>query len=71
MMQPEGDERGCRKAEFFGPEHACDHHVAARFQLTVGLQADAAPQIVENKRLMRFSNSQFPGNAGVFNARER
>ena len=66
----ERDQRGRRESELFGPQHAGDHDVAARLQLAVGLQADAAAQIVEDQGLVRLGDAQLPGNAGVLDARQ-
>ena len=56
------------KAEFLGAQQRGDDHVAAGLQLAVGLHDDAAAQIVEHERLVRFGQAQFPGNAGVLDA---
>ena len=67
----ERDERRGREAKFLGAEDGGDHHVAARFEAAVGLQHDAAAQVVEHERLVRFGDAEFPGQAGVLDARER
>ena len=67
----ERDERRGGEAEFLGAEDRGDHHVAARLEAAVGLQDDAAAQVVEHQRLVRFGDAQLPRQAGVLDARER
>ena len=38
---------------------------------TVGLQHDAAAQVVQHQRLMRLGDAQFPRQARVLDARQR
>ena len=63
-----GDQRRGGKTEFLGAEQGGDDHVAAGLQLAVGLDDDAAAQIVEDQRLVGFGQAQFPGDAGVLDA---
>ena len=56
------------KAEFLRPQQGGDDHVAARFQLAVGLDGDAAAQIVQHQGLVGFGQAQFPRNARVLDA---
>ncbi len=62
------DQSSGGKTKLFRAEQRRDHHVAAGFQLAVGLHRDAAAQIIENQSLMRFRQAQFPRQAGVFDA---
>ena len=55
------------KAEFLGSEECGDHHIAARLQLPVRFDCDTAAQIVEDQRLVRFSQTEFPGQPGMLN----
>ncbi len=55
------DQRSRREAEFLGPEHAGDNHVAPRLQLAICLQLHAAAEVVEHEGLMRFRDPEFPG----------
>ena len=66
-MQPNGDERRSREAELLRPEQAGNGDVAAGFDLAVGLDDDAAAQVVHDEHLLRFSDAQFPRETGVLN----
>ena len=68
MMQPSDDQRRGGKTEFLRAQQRGDDHIAAGFQLAVGFHRDAAAQIIQDKRLMRFGQAQFPRNAGVLDA---
>ena len=48
------------EAELLGAEQRGDDHVAAGLQLAVGLDDDAAAQIVEHQRLVRLGQAQLP-----------
>ncbi len=65
-----GHERRGREAELFGPQQRGDGHVASGLQLAIGLDADAAAQIVHDQHLLRLGQSQLPGNAGVLERSE-
>ncbi len=67
----ERDQRRGGEAEFLGAEDRGDHDVAAGLEAAVGLQHDAAAQIVQHQRLVRFGDAEFPRQAGVLDARER
>ena len=56
----ERDERRRREAEFFGAEERCDDDVAARLELAIRLQDDAAAQVVEHERLMGLGDAELP-----------
>ena len=58
------ERRGC-ESELFGAEQRGDHDVATGLQLAVGLNANAAAQIVEQQHLLRFSQSELPRNASM------
>ena len=59
------DERRGREAELLGAEQRGDRDVAAGLQLAVGLDRDAAAQVVEHQRLVRLGEAELPGQAGV------
>ena len=67
----QGDQRTRGEAHLLGPEQRGDHHVPPGLQSTVGLQNDAAAQVVHHQGLMRFGNAQFPRQAGMLDAGER
>ena len=65
------DQRRRGEAEFFGAQDRGDHDIATGLELAVGFQPHARAQVVEHQRLVRLSDAQFPGNAGVLDARQR
>ena len=65
-----GDQRAGAEAEFLRAEQGADDDIAAGFQLAVGLQDDPPAKIVQDERLLRFGDAHFPGDAGIFDARE-
>ncbi len=65
----QGDERRRGKAVFLGAQERCNGHGAACHQLAVRLNDDPVSEIVQNQRLMRLRQSQFPGQAGMAHAR--
>ena len=65
------DQRRGGEAELLGAEHGGDHHVAARLDAAVGLQHDAAAEVVHHQRLVRFGDAELPRQAGVLDAGER
>ena len=67
----ERDERRGGETEFLGAEQRGDDHVAAGLQLAVRLDGDAAAQIVQHQRLVRFGEAEFPRQAGVLDGRLR
>ncbi len=67
----EGDQRRRRESEFFGAQQGGDHHIAAGLQLSIGLQPDAAAQIVEHDNLLGLGPAKFPGNARVLDRCQR
>ena len=69
MMQPSDDQRRGGKTKFLRAEQRGDRHVAAGLQLAVRLDVDAAAQIVQHQRLVRFGQAEFPRAARVFDAR--
>jgi hypothetical protein len=60
-----GDQRGRGEAELLGAEQRGDDDVAAGLQLPVGLDRDAAAQIVEDEGLVGLGQAELPGQAGV------
>ncbi len=66
-----GDERRGGEAELFGAEQGGDGDVAAGLELAIGLQADAAAQIVHDEHLLGFGEAELPGDAGVLDGSER
>ena len=65
------DERCGGETHLFGTEQRGNDHVATGLEPAVGLEHHAATEVVENQRLMRLGNAQFPRQAGVFNTRQR
>ena len=51
-----GNQGSSGETEFFGSQQRGNNHVAARFQLAVGLELDAGTQIVENEGLLGLGN---------------
>ncbi len=62
MMQPGRDQRRGGEAEFVRAQQRADGDVAAGAQAAVDLHRDAAAQIVEQQRLLRFGKADFPGD---------
>ena len=60
------DQRRGRETELLGTEQGGDGDIAAGLELPVGLDVNAAPQIVKHERLVSFGESEFPRCAGVF-----
>ena len=71
MMQPSDDQRRGGKTKFLRAEQRGDRHVAAGFQLAVRLDINAAAQIVQHERLVRFGQAEFPRAARVLDGRQR
>ena len=67
----ERDQRRGGEAELLGAEQRGDDHVAAGLELAVGLDGDAAAQIVEHERLVRLGQAEFPREAGVLDRGQR
>ena len=65
----ERDQRRGGEAELLGAEQRGDDDVAAGLELAVGLDHDAAAQVVEHQRLVRLGQAQLPRQAGVLDAR--
>ena len=63
------DERCRREAEFVGPQHRADDHVAAGLHLAVDLHGDPAAQAVQHQCLLRFGESQLPRSPSVLDRR--
>ncbi len=67
----DGDERAGGETEFLGAEQGGDDDIAAGLQLAVGLDGDAAAQIVENEGLVGLGEAEFPGEARVLDGGQR
>ena len=65
------DQRRGGEAELLGAQQRGDGDVAAGLQLAIGLDADAAAQVVHDQHLLRFGQPELPRNAGVFERSER
>ena len=65
------DQRRRREAELLGAEQRGDRDVAAGLQLAVGLDADAAAQVVQHQHLLRLGQAELPRDAGVLDRGER
>jgi hypothetical protein len=63
MMQPSGDQRRGGETELLGAEQGGDDDVAAGLELAVGLDRDAAAQVVEHERLVGLGEAELPGQA--------
>ena len=59
------DQRRGGEAELLGAEQRGDDDVAAGLQLAVGLDRDAAAQVVEHQGLVRLGEPELPGQARV------
>ena len=66
-----GNQGGGGEAEFIGAQKRPDHHIAARAHAAVDLHRDAAPEPVEDQRLVGFGQAQFPERAGVHDRGQR
>ena len=64
-----GDQRRGGEAELLGAQQRGDDDVAAGLQLAVRLDADAAAQVVHHQHLLGFGEAEFPGHAGMLDAR--
>ena len=62
------DQRCCAEAILLGSQQRCNDHVATGLELPIRLQTHSAAQIVHDKRLMSFCDTQFPWQAGMLNA---
>ncbi len=62
------DQRCGRKTELFGTQQRRDHDIAAGLQAAIGLQHNAAAQIVQHQDLMRFGDAQFPWQSSMLDA---
>ena len=71
MMQPDATSAARGEAELLGAEQRGDRDVAAGLQLAVGLDADAAAQVVHHQHLLRLGEAELPRDAGVLDRRER
>ena len=64
-------QRRCGKAEFVGAQQGGNGDIAPGFHLSVGLNSNAAAQVVQNEGLLRFRQAKFPGRAGMLDRRDR
>ena len=60
-----GNQRRGGEAEFLGAKQRGNDDVAAGLELAVGLDGDAAAEIVEHERLVRLGQAEFPRQARV------
>ena len=60
-----GDQGHGGEAELLRAEQRGHGDIAAGLELAVGLQDDAAPQVVHDEDLLRLRQPELPGNAGV------
>mmetsp|Transcript_10574 Transcript_10574/g.31170 ORF Transcript_10574/g.31170 Transcript_10574/m.31170 type:complete len:242 (+) Transcript_10574:1238-1963(+) len=60
------NKRSSGETKFFSTKKACNRHITTRLQLTISLKLDPMPQVVQNERLLRFSNTKFPWKASTF-----
>ena len=59
------------ETEFIRAQQRADQHVAAGLDLAVHLQRDAAAQLVQHQRLLRFGQAEFPRCAGMLDRGQR
>src|SRR5438876_7758475 len=64
------DQRRSRESKLLRAEQRRNDDIAAGLQLAVGLDDDAASEIVQDQNLMRLRQTQLPWDAGMFNAGE-
>ena len=67
-MQPSDTSGAVAKPNSSAPSNAAIDDITAGLQLAVGFDHDAAAQIIEHQRLMRFGQPEFPRNAGMLDA---
>ena len=65
MMQPDTIKAAVAIPNSSAPQQSSNDNVPARLHLTVGLDDDAATEIVGHQHLMGFRQTQFPGNSGM------
>ena len=53
-----------RKAKLFGTKETRDGHITTRAELTIRLHDHTTAQVIEHKRLMCLSETQFPRQTG-------
>ena len=71
MMQPSATSGAVAKPNSSAPSKAAMTTSRPVFKLPVGFHHDPAAQVVQQQRLMGFRQAQFPGNTGMFDARQR
>ncbi len=71
MMQPDATSADGGEAELLGAEQRGDRDVAAGLELAVGLDPDAAAQVVHHQHLLRLGEAELPRDAGVLDRGER
>src|ERR1039458_1790935 len=59
------DQGSRSKTEFFGTQQGGNRHITAGLELAVSLHTNAAAQIVQEKDLLSFRESQFPRDASM------
>lgn len=62
---PHSDERSGGEAPFLGTKQASDGDVSPRSKLTVSLDDNTATQVVQDKRLVGFGQTELPGETSV------
>ena len=71
MMQPSATSGAVAKPNSSAPSSAAIDDVAAGLQLAVGLDDDAAAQVVQHQRLVRLGEAELPRQAGVLDRGQR
>ena len=71
MMQPSVIRGAVEKPNSSAPSSAAITTSRPVFRSAVGLQHDATSQIVEDQRLVRFGDAEFPRQSGVLDAGQR
>ena len=67
----DGQQRSGAEAEFVGAENRADQNVAREFQASVHAERDARTETRANQSFVRFAQTDFPGQAGIFDGGER
>lgn len=60
------DERSRGESPLFSAEQAGDGDITASADLTIGLNGDSAPQVVQDERLMSLCQAEFPRKTSIF-----
>src|SRR5580693_6098456 len=62
----DGEERSGAETEFVGAENGGEDDIAGEFQASVDAEREARTEASANQGVVRFAQTDFPGQAGVF-----